>query len=63
MFLFNNPENPNTGKAIVIRIALAVIAFYLILVYLAPMLPAPFGEIVKIVVVILAILFLIDLFI
>lgn len=64
MFIFRrDPNSPSNTKNLIITLALAAIAFYVIYFYLLPLLTTePVHGIVQIVVVLLAIFFLIDLF-
>lgn len=59
----NDPNSPVGFKGIVIRIALALLAFWVIMAYLIPLIVIePLETIVRVVVVLLGIFFLVDLF-
>ena len=64
MFLFKSDPNQPVGlKSIIVRVALALLAFWVILAYLVPMIQIePLETIVRVVVVLLGIFFLVDMF-
>jgi hypothetical protein len=64
MFLFkNDPSAPTGAKAIILRLAFAALAFWVIIAFLVPMIVVePVHTIVLVVVVLFAIFFLVDSF-
>jgi hypothetical protein len=64
MFLFkSDPNQPAGFKSIIVRVALALLAFWVILAYLVPMIQIePLETVVRVVVVLLGIFFLVDMF-